>query len=177
METEQTAKNRMLPRVESILQTVLTQILSSSSYVAHVNIFCFNGERRDCKDSSIFCMSNNWTLSVFFLELYTLFIDVCCIISQSVLKLPDNDNNVIFYLLQSKVSCFYNCNNNSQNKITHTNRKNNMQRLRRGMTFVVYRRAGSLTIHAHACEHTLKHSGVNMDTHSPLERLKNLIGI
>lgn len=52
-----------------------------------------------------------------------------------------------------------------------------MQRLRRGMTFVVYRRAGSLTIHAHACEHTLKHSGVNMDTHSPLERLKNLIGI
>lgn len=91
--------------------------------------------------------------------------------------LPDNDNNVIFYLLQSKVSCFYNCNNNSQNKITHTNRKNNMQRLRRGMTFVVYRRAGSLTIHAHACEHTLKHSGVNMDTHSPLERLKNLIGI
>lgn len=66
METEQTAKKRMLPRVESILQTVLTQILSSSSYVAHANILCFNGERRDYKDSSIFCLSNNWTLSVFF---------------------------------------------------------------------------------------------------------------
>lgn len=50
----------------------------------------------------------------------------------------DNDNNMILYFLQSKVRCFYDCNNNSQNKITHTNRNNNMQRLRQGVTFVVY---------------------------------------
>lgn len=40
--------------------------------------------------------------------------------------------------LQSKVSCFNDCNNYSQNKITHTNRDNNIHQLRQGMTFVVY---------------------------------------
>lgn len=39
--------------------------------------------------------------------------------------------------LHSKVSHFHDCNNHSQNKITHSNRGHNMHRLRRGVTFAV----------------------------------------
>lgn len=111
-QSRQQKKKPMLLYVESIWQTVLTQILSSSGYVAHVNIFCFNGERRGYKDSSIFCLSNNWTLRFFFLELYTLFIDVRCIISRSVLTCHKKWNcltmtimwSSIFYSQRSAVS-------------------------------------------------------------------------
>lgn len=39
--------------------------------------------------------------------------------------------------LHSKVSHFHDCNNHSQNKITHSNRGHNMHRLRQGVTFAV----------------------------------------
>lgn len=94
-------------------------------------------------------------------------------------KPSDNDNDVILYFLQSKVSCFYNCNNNSQNKITHTNRNNNMHRLRQGMTFVVY------TKELVVWQSTLVHTNIRTSVHKHiygrtlilLRVSENLIGI
>ena len=66
---------------------------------------------------------------------------------------------MILYILQSKVSGFHHCNNNSQNKITHTNRNNNIHRLRQGMTFVVYTEelVGWRSTHMHADIYTSTH--------------------
>ena len=81
----------------------------------------------------------------------------------------DNENTMIRYrCLQSEVSCFDDCNNNSHNTIKHTNRDNNIHRLRQGMTFVVYMNgAGCRVAHKHIYGPKL----------TSWEYLKNVIGI
>lgn len=73
--------------------------------------------------------------------------------------------------IQSKVSSFYHRNNNSQNKITLTNRDNNIHRVRQGMTFVVY------TEELVVWQPTLGNANIYGHTLTSWEYLEKIIGI